>query len=827
VASRFEIAVLVFAASLPLSSACTTRDSVTQTPPTAVAGVLDLSQWDFHRDSKVALSGEYEFYWLQQIPPDSFSVIPPPQPRGYLTVPDFWNDVDFDGIKISGPGFATYRLKILLKRPDQLALKFIDMSSAYEVFANDSLILSVGEPGKTAATTTPRYWSEIVDFRPGSNQIDLVLWISNFNHRLGGAWETIWLGLETDLREEQERSRFIDLFLLSAIMVMGLYHIALFFLRNHDKPSLYFGLFCFLISLRFMTQGDMYIVHLFPNIDWELHIRIEYLSYYFAPATFALFLDHLYREVFSKLVLRTILIVTALFSGIVILTPPTVFTYTVTTFQVFTLLGCCYAVYFLIVSLKRKREGAIILLAGFVILSIAIVNDILEHMRFIATPEILPFGLLAFTITLTILIAFRFTRAFVTIELQRSELLKEIAERKRKEQENLELQERLTRSQKMEAIGLLAGGVAHDLNNILTGIVTYPDLLLMDLPDDSDMREPLETIRNSGLNAATVVQDLLTLARRGVIQFEALNLNDVIRDYLSSPECRNRMISHPRLAINTALDTNLFNIMGSRVHLKKVMMNLMANAIECQPNGGSIAISTENRYVDTAVNRYEQINEGTYVVFRIEDAGEGIAPADLQKIFEPFYTTKVMGKSGSGLGLAVVWGTVHDHHGFVNVESGLGKGTVFEIYFRVTDEECAKAASAIPVEQYMGKNESILIVDDVELQRRVASTLLERLNYRVAAVSSGEAAVEYLKTHAADLVMLDMIMDPGIDGFETYRRIKEIHPSMKAIIVSGFSETDRVRQAQQLGAGSYLKKPYTLEKIGLTIRAELDKKLKP
>lgn len=822
-ASRFEFAVLVFAATLPLISACTIRDSAKQTPPIVVAGVLDLSQWDFERNGSVALSGEYEFYWMQHIGPDSFSAMNPPQPRGFMQVPAYWNDHEFDGSKIPSHGFATYRLKILLKHPAPLALKFIDMSSAYKVFANGALILSVGEPGKTAAASTPRYWSEIVDFYPGSNQIDLVLWISNFHHRMGGAWETVWLGLETDLREAQEESRFIDLFLLSAIVVMGLYHVALFFLRNHDRPALFFGIFCFLISLRFLTQGDMYLVHLFPNIAWGLQIRVEYLTYYLSPATFALFLDHLYREGFSKPVLRTILIATAAFCSIVILTPPAVFSYTVTAFQIFTLLCCCYAVYFLVICLKRKREGAKILLAGFSILCIAIVNDILEHMRVIATPEILPFGLLAFIISLTILIAFRFTRAFVTIDLQRSELVKEIAERKRKERENLELQERLARSQKMEALGLLAGGVAHDLNNLLTGIVTYPDLLLMDLPADNPMREALATIRDSGLGAAAVVQDLLTMARRGTLHFEAINLNEIIRDYLRSAELENRMSHHPELAIKSILDPNLFNILGSHVHLKKAFINLVANAFEARPRSGIVTISTENRYVDNAFNCYEQIKKGAYVVFRIEDDGDGIAPADLTKIFEPFYTKKAMGKSGSGLGLAVVWGTVHDHHGFIDVESAIGQRTVFELYFPVTQEECAKEKSAIPIERYLGRNESILVVDDVAAQRQLASTLLQRINYRVATVSSGEEAVEYLKKNPADLLVLDMIMDPGIDGLETYRRIIEMRPGMKAVIVSGFSETGRVKQSQQLGAGSYVKKPYTLEKIGVAIRNELDK----
>jgi two-component system, cell cycle sensor histidine kinase and response regulator CckA len=182
----------------------------------------------------------------------------------------------------------------------------------------------------------------------------------------------------------------------------------------------------------------------------------------------------------------------------------------------------------------------------------------------------------------------------------------------------------------------------------------------------------------------------------------------------------------------------------------------------------------------------------------------------------------MMGRSGTGLGLAVVWGTVKDHLGYINVESEEGKGTTFSLYFPVTREDLSPEEVAVSASEYMGNGESILVVDDVEEQRELASTMLTKLNYKVSCVSSGEEAVEYLKQHTVDLVVLDMIMDPGMDGLDTYFRILEIHPHQKAIIASGFSETERVTKAQELGAGAYVKKPYVLEKLGLAVRKEID-----
>jgi CheY-like chemotaxis protein len=182
-----------------------------------------------------------------------------------------------------------------------------------------------------------------------------------------------------------------------------------------------------------------------------------------------------------------------------------------------------------------------------------------------------------------------------------------------------------------------------------------------------------------------------------------------------------------------------------------------------------------------------------------------------------------MGRSGTGLGMAVVWGTVKDHNGYIDVQSTEGKGTTFSLYFPVTRKEVAKDKALVSIDDYMGKGESILVVDDVKEQREIATKILKKLDYSVSTVSSGEEAVDYLKDNSADLLILDMIMDPGIDGYETYKRIIELRPGQKALIVSGFSETKRVKKAQRLGAGAYVKKPFLLQKIGLAVRDELDK----
>lgn len=392
--------------------------------------------------------------------------------------------------------------------------------------------------------------------------------------------------------------------------------------------------------------------------------------------------------------------------------------------------------------------------------------------------------------------------------------------------ERRELEEQLVRDQKMKAIGLMAGGVAHDLNNILSGIISYPEFILHELEDESRLRGPLEAIRQSGLDAAEVVSDLLTMARGVASATETLDLNSIIRDYLVSADFRELKQRHQGVSVGVRLSESPLFINCSQIHIRKCLMNLIHNAMEAINGSGSLVIASEHaEYTENssstpqAAPAIDQLpTSGIYAKLSITDTGLGIESKDLGHIFEPFYSKKILGASGTGLGLAVVWNTVSDHKGHLQVESIPGE-TVFSLYFpRVLKTSSTPESSQ--GQMRLGNNQTVLVIDDEARQREITKNLLTMLNYQVVTADSGEAAFDYLLGNHADVLLLDMLM-PGWGGRLTYEKILTIKKRQKAIIVSGFAEDEDVRQTMEMGATIFLAKPYTVLELSTALDATL------
>ncbi len=403
-------------------------------------------------------------------------------------------------------------------------------------------------------------------------------------------------------------------------------------------------------------------------------------------------------------------------------------------------------------------------------------------------------------------------------------IVNDLTQQKKAENEKSAMEKQLQRAQKMEAIGLMAGGVAHDLNNILTSLTGYPELILLKLPKDSELREPILALKEAGERSAAVVADLLTIARGVAKVQEVHNLNELINEYLRSPEFIKLKSNSPHIRFTFSYEDQLPPILCSPVHVKKCIMNLVSNAAEAIEEPGTIYISTHKVIPEGDRAFRYGLEPGPHAVLRVVDTGKGIAAQDMENIFEPFYSKKAMGtKSGSGLGLSVVWNTMKDHQGAAIASNTSDKGACFELYFPGTNKSAPSRPPAVQdVQIGSGEGERILVVDDERQPRDIATRMLIHLGYEVDAVDSGEQALEWLDENTADLVVIDMIMGPGISGEETFSRIRRRNPDQKAILISGFSESDAVKKALAGGARGFLKKPYNLARLGQAVRDALD-----
>jgi len=386
------------------------------------------------------------------------------------------------------------------------------------------------------------------------------------------------------------------------------------------------------------------------------------------------------------------------------------------------------------------------------------------------------------------------------------------------------LEQRLVRAEKMESLGRMAGGVAHDLNNILSGLATLPDLLLLDIPEKDPNRGSLEIIRDSAKRAAAVVNDLLTISRQAVTEFSVLNINDIVSRFLQTPECGLIERDQPDIEIVTDLASAIPNIEGAEIHLMKVIMNLVTNAADAIKGAGTITLKTSFEHIAGGSDTAPNLEEGQYVVLKVSDTGHGIKKDDIARIFEPFYTKKAMGaRSGTGLGLAIVWGAVTDHKGHIDVSSSVGEGTTFSLYFPATGKKHETPFIEDKFVHLKGHGEKILIVDDSVDQGMIASKVLEKLGYAPHIVNNGEKALEYLKSNDVAIVLLDMMLEKGMDGLDTFRKIIEFKPNQKALLVSGYSKTERAKEALRLGVGQFIKKPYEVQTIAAAVKEELEK----
>ena len=378
------------------------------------------------------------------------------------------------------------------------------------------------------------------------------------------------------------------------------------------------------------------------------------------------------------------------------------------------------------------------------------------------------------------------------------------------EMERKELEQNYHRAQKMDAIGRLAGGIAHDFNNMLTAILGYCELLLEDEGLSESQRSDIREIEKAGRTAAQLTRQLLAFSRREIVEPVVLDINAIISGV---DKMLHRLVGE-HIQMEAALAPDLDTVKADRAQIEQVILNLAVNARDAMPDGGSIAITTANVHLPEGVaSAYLGCPPGDYVMLAVKDTGSGIEPEVMQHLFEPFFTTKRQGK-GTGLGLATVYGIAKQNNGGIAVESSIGQGSVFRIYFPRCGEPVAGEAAAPPVERSDNGKATILIVEDDPGIRELSTKILSRCGYHVLAAEGGEEAREISERHTGviHLLLSDVVM-PGMNGPMVAEMLKRMRPELKVVFMSGYTDNAVVRHGVMERGMPFLQKPFTPERL--------------
>ena len=388
---------------------------------------------------------------------------------------------------------------------------------------------------------------------------------------------------------------------------------------------------------------------------------------------------------------------------------------------------------------------------------------------------------------------------------------------RRKMEERLALADRmLQQSQKMEAVGRLAAGVAHDFNNVLSVILSYSDMLLADEVPPERLKEDIEEIHQAALRAADLTRQLLTFSRQQALAPRVLNLNDVVA---ALDRMLQRLVGE-LVEVHSVMATDLGTVKVDPGQIEQVIVNLVVNARDAMLKGGRVTIETANVELDEDyAAAYPPAKAGPHVMLAVSDTGMGMSPETQAKVFEPFFTTKEKGK-GTGLGLAMVFGIVRQNGGTIVLQSELGQGTTFKIFLPRTDDPVAEVAPRALVPQAEG-GETLLVVEDEPSVRQVLINILTRLGYRVLAAEGPKQALELCRTSAEiDLVVSDVMM-PDLSGPELVSELKKVRPYVKTLFISGYTDAAIVPPGTPENQVHFLQKPVTPESLGHKVRSIL------
>lgn len=819
--SKSDILILMLVLLFILFSAC----SENKMYPEAEQGVIDLTQCNFEKQGSIQLEGQWEFYWKQLLEPTDFSSQHPPAPRSYMFIPGFWNKHEINGKKLPKKGYATYRLLVRLpKENPHLALKLLDIRSAYKLWINGNFREEVGKVGTDMESTVPYHNNRIIDLSDSAEELEIVLQVASFHHRLSGVADQITLGSKDHLLRKQKIISGLIMFVVGSLFIMGIYHIVLFVLRPMDYSVLYFSFICLIFSLwqTAMNPEHRFLAIMFPSLTWERFYQIDYLSFCLVAPAFIMFFHSLFPRESLKYVLRGFQVTALVFALVIIITPGHISIYTVPFYQIVALLAVLYMTYILARAARQKRDGSYFLLSGYIILSLIVINDILYDNRLVHTGFLTPWAIFVLIISHSFVISSRFSRAFIAVEKLSIEL----------EEKNISLS-RLDRLKD----DFLAK-TSHELRTPLNGIIGIAESLINGIGGkiSEATASNLMMIKSSGKRLANLVNDILDFSRlknRDIqLQLKPTDLYSLVDMVLGISK---QLVRDKNLELINDVPKNSPPVYCDDDRMQQILFNLIGNAI---------------KFTDQGEVRISAVSRDSFLEISVSDTGRGIPDDRIEDIFQSFEQVEASDTSafgGTGLGLSITRRLVELHGGSIHVKSKVGKGSTFYFTIPVSDQKpdprtytendtdtkddimeiisysLTETFNSQPVSEYLYQ---VLIVDDdpVNIQVVANNLMLEGISFNTT--SDGIDALERIESGEKPQIILLDIMMPRITGYEVCRRIRKTwSPSeLPVIMLTAKNRVAGLAEAYKAGANDYISKPFSREELISRVKSHLDLK---
>ena len=774
--------IIVFLFAVNFSSKCF-ADNEPINIPVAQKGIIDLRNQDLFK-KPIALNGEWIFLWNRLLFPDDTIIN---KNFSFINYPSLWKDDFVNGKSISSQGFATYKLTVLLpKEKPELAFEMPDVYASYAFFVNGKLIAKNGKTGTSKNESIPFWSTQIVSLPQQNDTLIIVLQLSNFWHAKGGTYKNILLGNKDQLIIKHRRNTALDLLLTGCLFMGGLFFLGLYFFGKDDKAILYFSLFCIVYSYR-LIGTDLYVLHsLFPSLSWFFTIRLEYLSLALGVGLFAQYTLSLYPEDSNKLLIKIFTIVCGLFSLLIILTPPSVFTYFINAFLMFMFPYTVYSFYVYVCAAKNKRGGSVFALVSTAVMMLIFLVINLNYFSVLPSMKAIVFVCyIIFFFLQSLALSHRFAMRLKKATMEAQAGLKIKSE--------------------------FLSTMSHEIRTPLNSIIGMSHLLINDKPRD-DQKENLNALHYSANNLLSLVNNILDYNKieSGKIIFEkkpfdlSALCNTIINAFKSAATEKKICL---QLIINKNLDKKL---LGDATRLREIINSLLENAIKFT-NEGSVHLCI---HVDLS-------NAGAASVsISVEDTGIGISAEKQQVIFELFTqadSSRSRNFGGTGLGLAITKKILELQGVQLMLKSEEGKGSTF--YFTQTfllsnentgEENVCKEQIISTKKMLAGL--SILLVEDNPMNIMVAQTILEKKGACVDVANNGQEALDKFDRCKHQLVLMDLHM-PIMDGYEATKALRKRGETLPIIALTASTPKEEDNIAYTAGINDIVSKPFCPENL--------------